>query len=345
MLTQLRIRLRRLTTPSFIKALKSFSLSKVRNPQNDACRTGYITWLDLTRNPVIINGQYADFLQAITAYKTKNNLPKDNEYRKVLHGILNSKFQETLNINVSGPLIDECVTMLNQASLYGASAELVCSLGKDIHNRIHPDIEATVNTIETEIKTISESDLRIQHTQRLSLKSLDTGRVVSSINTVIHFDINADASGTVTYSNPKISFEIPKNIASNVLSTSSIRMANMFAFLNNIINRARSRLIGGTFSPVTPYELTHTSNLCIIGYKLPHYTCSPVALPEIEDKKEKRQQKQQSLYQTRSTFTPPKHSNSSNKDSNQRNKPVPVKVHNPEIQPQKEPKTQSRPLQ
>ncbi|AHX04449.1 hypothetical protein EHF_0753 [Ehrlichia japonica] len=318
-------------------------MSQFRNVQDLICTSGQETWIDLPRNSIKIDGQHANFLQAITAYKTKNDLPKNNEYRKVLHGILNSKFQKILNLNISGPLIDECVTMLNQESLCGASTHLSYSLAKDIQYRMRTNAEImpTIDASETNIKTISESDLTIYHKEDFIFRDSINGTPISTVSITIRLNINANTDGTLTYSNTKISLKVPQDTASSVLPIRLIRMANMLVPLRNLIGRIQSFFTGSTFYKVTPYKITRTPDLCIIEHKLPDYTCSPVALPEIEDKKEKRQQKQQSLYQTRSTFTPPKHSNSSNKDSNQHNKLVSVIIHNPEIQPKKEPKTQS----
>ncbi|KJV65837.1 MULTISPECIES: hypothetical protein [Ehrlichia] len=344
MLTQLRNSFQRFTTPSFIKALGSFNVSQFRNTQYVDCTSGHAAWKDLPRNQIVINGQDAKFSQVVNANETL----KDKEYRKTLHEILALKFQEISNQNISGPLIDECVTMINQASLYGSSLELLQLLGKDIQARMHLNspIVPAMDTFETKIEIISESNLALVHTEQLTFRGVKNGTPISTVNTTLYLDITSKED-IITYSNSKISLEIPQNVASRVFSINTIRLSNMFAPISNAIHRIRAFCTGTPFQKVTPYKITRNHNTLIIGHSLPNYKCSPVTIPDIENQKEKHKQKQKSQYQTRSTFIRPhpseedirKPTGNSNKDSKQQqNKPLNVsaEIHETKIQPQTE---------
>ncbi|KJV65840.1 MULTISPECIES: hypothetical protein [Ehrlichia] len=353
MLTQLRNTWQRLRIPSFIRALRNFDLHHARNTHYPDCESGQIAWADLPRSQIKINGKDANFAQAINAYKT----PENNRYRKVLHEIFNSKFQEISNQNVSGPLIDECVTILNQASLYGSSIKVLQLLGKDMQARMHLNtlVVPVVHAYNTKIETISGSNLTVEHTEQLTLRDMSTGYPISKLSTTICFNMSSDQYNTVTYSNPTISLEIPQKVAPTLLPINSIRMANMLVPLSNAVSRIRSLFTGVPFQKITPYEIIRTNNASIITHKLPHYRCIPVTIPDIENQKEKHKQKQKSQYQTRSTFIRPhpseedirKPTGNSNKDSKQQqNKPLNVsaEIHETKIQPQKQFNTESRSL-
>ncbi|AHC39676.1 hypothetical protein [Ehrlichia muris] len=357
MLTQLRNSWQRLRIPSFVRALRQFDLHNTRNIQYPDCKSGRIAWLDFPRSPLVVNGQPTGFNALISSYNRKYKPPEDCDYRKILHKMIFSTFKKISNQNISPPLVDECVTLLNQASLYGASLRILNILTQDMQDRMSLDrtIVPTMNTYGTQIETLSESILTIHHTEQLILRDIETGNPISNISATIHFDMSSDNDAKVTYSNPKISLEIPQDLASRILPPmASLRMANMLVPLSNAFHRIQSLFTGIPFQKIKPYEIMRKSNALTIECKLPHYSCIPVTIPDIANQKEKDKQKQQSQYQTRSTFTPPhssenkrKLTGNSNKDSQQQqNQPLSVsaKICEPKVQPQKNPKIESRSL-
>ncbi|WP_395877643.1 hypothetical protein [Ehrlichia muris] len=359
MLTRLRNRLQRLSIPSFVRALRNFNLHNTRNIHYPDCRSGQIAWVDFPRSQLQVNGQTTDFNELINNHNKKHKPPRNNEYRSILHKMIFSTFKNVSNQNISPPLVDECVTMLNQACLYGSSLKILNILTQDIQTRMSLDskIVPTMKTYDTQIETLSESILTIRHTEQMILRDMDTGNPISNIDTTIHFDMMANNDGTITYSNPKISLKIPQDLASSVLPISTIRMANMLVLLSNAAHRIQSLFTGLPFQKIKPYDIIRTNDASIIEYKLPHYRCIPVTIPDIANQKEKDKQKQQSQYQTRSTFIRPlqqhscenkrKLTGNSNKDSKQQQHKqlsVSAKICEPKVQPQKNPKTESRSL-
>ncbi|AHC39678.1 hypothetical protein [Ehrlichia muris] len=348
MLTQLRNSWQKLSIPSFVKLLGSSNVSHFRDIKYDKSISGEQTWKDLRRNTVKVNGNYAKFFQVIDAHTTNNGTPRDNEYRKILYKILGAKFYEHSNIKISEDLVDECVTILNQNCLFGAFIEIPTCLGEDIKDRMHAnhDIVPSIETSEAEIKIISESNLAITHRESLFLRNSNDGSSISRVNTLLSFNISSNDDGTVTYSNSKISLEIPQDLALNILRICPLRMANMFVPIKNAIRKISSFCTGTLFQKVAPYNIIHGPDTLTIGCSLPDYKCSPVAMTSKTENPQKNYQ--QSQYQTRSTFTPPQHlsentrkpTGNSNKDPQQHVK----EIRKPKVQPQKNPKTESRSL-
>ncbi|WP_395877641.1 hypothetical protein [Ehrlichia muris] len=317
-------------------------MSHFRDLKYDKSVSGEQTWQDLRRNTVKVNGKDAQFFQVIDAHTTNNGTPKNNEYRKILYEILGAKFYEYSNIKISEHLLDECVTILNQNALFGAFIEIPTCLGEDITDRMHTDsnIIPSIETSETEIKTISESDLTMIHRELLFLRNSDDGSPTSSLNTKLSFDISLNKDGTVTYSNSKISLEIPQDLASNILRICPLRMANMFVPFKNAIRKISSFFTGTPFQKVAPYNIIHGSNTLIIVCSLPDYKCSPVAMTSKTENPQKNYQ--QSQYQTRSTFTRPHSSENTRKptgNSNKDSKQHVEKIRETKVQQQKKSKS------
>ena len=303
MLVQLRKSIQRLTTPSFIKNLSNFHLNQARNVQYADCRTGEIAWLDFPRSDININGKNTNFYDIINQHNKPKKL-NGYQYRKTLQKILSSKLKEISNQDVNKPLIDECITILNQASLYGSSQKILISLGEDIQNRTQQcnGIIPIMQMYRTNIEVISSSILKIRYKEQLNLRDVCTGKCISHINTSIDFNISTSEENVITYSDPKISIEMPRSIATSILPINTIRLTNILIPCYNAINRIRAFITGSPFQKATPHQITHTHGLCIIQHKLPEYKCLPVTMLETADKKEET--KKHKFY-TRSTFTPP----------------------------------------
>ncbi|WP_006010064.1 hypothetical protein [Ehrlichia chaffeensis] len=294
MLNQLRSAMRRLTMPSFMKSLKGFSVQGIRNTKYTECTSGEQAWKDMSRNDISINGQNTNINQLIDRYNKENPRPQGNEYRTILHSMLNSTFYRYSGQKINPALRDECITMLNQTSLHGSLyTQIMHSAGKDIQHRIYPNnsIIPAPQCYDTKIKVISNSTLKVQYQETINFRDIASGDTVCTVKGKLSFYVSANEHGHILYNSPKISLQLPAQISSALVPRSRVFMSNMFTPLSNIVGRINAFFTNTPFQKTTPYKITRGNDIARIEYSLQNYACLPVSM-ETQDQKEENQEKQ-----------------------------------------------------
>ena len=294
MLNNIRNTLRALTAPSFLSHLRQFNIKGIRNPQYPECKSGMQTWIDISRDSsCIINGKAAGLSQLVKQYNANNpNQLRGNEYRRILYKMFNSKFHQISGKKVAQPLVQECITLLNQSSLHGSlNVTLMQKIGEDIKDRICPDkdIYPRTKNFTTTIQVISHDTLRISYKEETEYKntSADEQETICQVNGTLSFNITMNKGNEVIYHNPIVSIEAPLAVSSHLFSPRFMMTTSILEKISNVVRRLYS-YITNTPLPKTPScEITQYNNFEKLTYQLSgSYLCNAITSSE-EKPKEK----------------------------------------------------------
>ncbi|QLK57658.1 hypothetical protein [Ehrlichia ruminantium] len=225
-----------------ILALKNFSLSQLRNTLYPECRNGYQAWLDLPRSTIRINNSLVQFDQVIQDYELHNPFLQNNDYRNVLHTILQQTIFENSGIIVKPSLIDELITLLHQACLHGTLyTSIMSNIARDVQDipeNHNTNPIAALNNFSTHIVVLSPDKLYVKYSEQVSIKDASQSNIMyDGINGEISFNITSNSTGVVSYHDANINVLLPQPLARVLLQRVLIRLSNICARIRSFVHR------------------------------------------------------------------------------------------------------------
>ena len=267
MLARLR---RNFRLPRIIRAMKTFNLTNTRNLCPE-CISGHQTLLDLPRSTIRVNRSLVNSNAMIDNYRQHNpEILQSGNHRTALHIILEQSIFENSGIHLNPSLVDELLTLLHQACLYGSIynntlIKLIQDI-KDMPDNGNTDPMPILEWFASSIKVLSENTVHVKYKEQGHFTDmLTTDLLCLNVYGELSFNITSHFQGRCHYHNARLEILIPSPHAEHILSPSLIRISNTFSTIKNFFTRLCSR-IKNFFTRQPVIYNTQEENKCEFEY-------------------------------------------------------------------------------